>query len=167
MKEGDRVELALHKSKTSGKRERRQVVMEFVMKLDAKRISGIQAFIAEAWRNMRRVGSGICLTELDRQVESQNVRFFGLPKDEVDVITGANEPALEMEGVDLAELRLEKALTGEVFLFFKVTQPLSRGLWNWLYHSEQAETIYAEFGECQQELPMDAGAAKTKTAKVQ
>jgi len=152
----DRVEVALHKSKTSGRREKRQVVMEFFMKLDAKRISSISTFIAEAWKAMRKAGSGVCLTELDRGIDSQNILFFALPSGEVE---------LEMEATDLTDLRLEKSAAGEIFLFFKIAQPMTKTLWNWLFHSEQAEVLYAEFEECQQELLKEEG--KPQTARVQ
>ena len=147
----ERVELGLHKSKTSGRREKRQVSMEFVMPLDGHKVSGTSAFIAVAWKSIKRVSSGICMVELDRMIESQNVRFYGLPKAE----DFAKEETLRFEAVDLVELRLEKMPAGTVALFFKVVQPIGKDLWDWLFAAEQAETLYAEFEECQTDLLSD------------
>lgn len=146
--EEQRVELGLHKSKTSGLREKRKVTMEFGIVLDGQKVSRITTFIAEAWKGMKKVGSGVCLVELERSVDSQNVRFYTLPKDE----DATNEVTLSMEAVDLYELRLEKHQSGTISLFFKVVQPIGKSLWDWLFAAEQAETVYAEFQECQAEL---------------
>ncbi len=157
----ERVELGLHKSKTSGKREKRQVQMEFVMLLDGKKISGIQKFIADAWKDVKRVGGGICMVELDRMVESQNVRFYALPKGE----DFSKEMTLHLDAVDLFLLRLEKHKSGNVALFFSAVQPIGKDLWDWLFAAEQAEVLYAEFEECQTELLKEE--PKAMTAKVQ
>jgi len=154
---GERVQLGLHKSKTSGRREKRQVVMEFMMLLDGKKISGIQTFIADAWKGMRRVGSAQSMVELNREVESQNAKFFTFPKDE-DV---RNEVTLRMEDVKLFDLRLEKIGNGEIVLYFKAVQPIGKNLWDWLFAAEQAEVLYAEFEECQTELLKDEPHAMT------
>jgi hypothetical protein len=162
LREQERVELALHKSKTAGRREKRQVQMEFVMKLDGKKISGIQTFIAEAWKQMKHPGSGVSLTELSRMIESQNVRFYQWPKEE-DL--EHCDSVLTMEAVDLAKLRLEKMPHGEIYLFWTVIQPLGKQLWDWLFHSEQTESLYAEFEECQTELKMTISVEEEKKEK--
>lgn len=157
----ERVELGLHKSKTSGRREKRQVVMEFMMILDGKKISGIQTFIADAWKGMKRVGSAQSLVELNREVESQNVRFYALPKDE-DV---RGEVVMLAEDVNLFDLRLDKLGNGEIVMYFKFVQPIGKNLWDWLFAAEQAEVVYAEFEECQTELLKDEPKAMTATVQ--
>jgi hypothetical protein len=160
---GERVEMALHKSKTTGRREKRHVVMEFAMVLDGQKISGISTFIADAWKGMKRPTSGQCLVELERGVESQTIRFYPLPKGEYGPQT--NEVVLTMEATDLGMLRLEKHKSGQIALFFQVMQPIGKDLWDWLFHSEQSATLYAEFEECQTELLKDE--PKAMTARVQ
>lgn len=144
LQKGKRVELSLHKSKTSGKREKRNVMMEFIMKLDVEKVGEISTYIAEAWKSMRKAGSGVVWVELDRDVESQNIQFMTL-NGEVD---------MEMEDVALSDLKLEKIQGGDVLLHFNAAQPLGKKLWNWLFYAEQSELLFAEFEECQQELEL-------------
>lgn len=150
-----RAELSLYKSRTHGPRAERQVTLELALVVDRLIAAGLPSFLGDAWNSMQP-GSSVCLIELDREVESQNLRFF-------DVADPERPAWIELKEANLAELRLEKQDSGMICLFFKVVRPLTKTLWDWMYHAESTGTLYAEFQECQTELPM----AKAQTARLQ
>jgi hypothetical protein len=103
---------------------------------------------------MRKSGSHASVIELDGEIGSQNVSFYRLPKDKT--------ADFELEGRKLENLRLEK-LGSQIFLYFRIQEMLGKQLWDWIWYAF-LRTIYAEFEECQTELPVDEN-AKSATVK--
>ena len=152
--EEQRVELTVCKVKAGGKTEKRTVSIEFGMLLGLTESQAMPSFLKDAWSSMRKSGSHASVIELDGEIESQNVSFYRLPKDK--------SSDFELEGRKLENLRLEK-LGNQIFLYFRIQEILGKTLWDWLWYAF-LRTIYAEFEECQTELPV--GNDKSKSATV-
>ncbi len=148
--EGLRPEVTICNAKAKGTSDKRTVTVEFGMLVDLSASHGMPGFLKDAWSSMRKSGSHASVIELDGEIESQNVKFYRLPKDKTTDI--------ELAGVRLENLRLEKTST-QIFLYFKVQELLGKQLWDWLWYA-LLRTVYAEFEEGQMEL----SETKSKTA---
>ncbi|MGB7023879.1 MAG: hypothetical protein WBD73_08790 [Candidatus Acidiferrales bacterium] len=143
MTEGTRVELTMVKVKAGGKTNKRTVTLEFGMMVGLTESQAMPSFLKDAWSGMRKSGSHASLIELDGEIESQNLSFYRLPKDKT--------ADFELEGRKLEGLRLEK-LGSQIFLYFRVQELLGKAIWDWIWYAF-LRTVYAEFEECQTELP--------------
>lgn len=152
--EDHRIEVTICNAKAKGSSDKRVASIEFGMLVDLSASAGMPAFLKDAWSSMRKSGSQASVIELEGRIDSQNVRFYRLPKDKtVD---------MELEGVTLESLRLEKTGT-QIFLYFKVQELLGKRLWDWLWYA-LLRTVYAEFEECQTEMHLPE--EKSKSAGV-
>jgi len=133
---------------------RRIASMKFGLQLDAINTVHMPAFIASAWRSMS--DGAVWRAELDRIVESQTIYFLQFLED--------GEVRLELQGVDLTDVRLVKTEDKKIWLFFTVVQEIGAGLWKWI-GLNFAKQIAARFEECQQELPLTEAPAKSKAAR--
>lgn len=152
LNDGQRVELTVCKVKAGGKTEKRTVSIEFGLLVGLSESQSMPNFLKDAWSSMRKSGSHASVIELDGEIESQNVSFYRLPKDK--------SSDFELEGRKLESLRLEK--TGsQIFLYFRIQELLGKALWDWVWYAF-LRTIYAEFEECQTELPVESEDSKAK-----
>jgi hypothetical protein len=144
LKAKERVRLRVAKVRASGSTDERSVTIEFAMALDADTVRHLPKNIQDEYRGMKSPGTGVEGVNFESTIDSQNVRFWRLPKER-----GGEE--FEAENVDLKSLRLERADTKDVFLFFKMKCGMTKRAWDWLWYAFTRE-VFAEFEECQTEL---------------
>jgi hypothetical protein len=144
--DGLRPQVTICNAKAKGTSDKRTVTVELSMFVDLSTSQGMPNFLKDARSSMRKSGSHASVIELDGEIESQNLRFYRLPKDK--------QTDMELSGVKLESLRLEKTRT-QIFLYFKVQELLGKQLWDWLWYA-LLRTVYAEFEEGQMELAAPA-----------
>ena len=142
------------KAKRSGG-DLRTATMEFALQLDGINTKKMPSFIADAWASMRRADSGVILQQIERKIDSQNLQFYATPDDK--------SVRMEIEEVDLFDLRLERTPDKKVFMFFTITQEIGAELWKWIGQTFGREIAVA-FEECQIELKLESEKPKAKTA---
>lgn len=130
----------------------RMVSMEFALQLDEINTKKMPAFVGSAWSSMRKADSGVVRADIERTIESQNLKFSTFPEEE--------KINLEIEDVELHDLRLEKnPMNRKVYLFFTITQVIGAELWDWAGRGLGTE-LAIRFEECQGELELKGKVAK-------
>ncbi len=149
LKEKQRVKLKVQKARAGGNDEKRKISVEFALAIDAEIARSLPKNIQDEYRGMKSAGTGVTTVEFSNKIESQNIRFFRLP-------TKGAELDFDMENADLENLRLERSDAKDVFFVFRVQYSMTKSAWSWLWYSFSRE-VFAEFEECQTELPMEDG----------
>ncbi len=144
LKAKQRVRLGVTKARVGGRLEDRSVTIEFGLQIDPEVAKALPKNIQDEYRGMRSAGTGVGSVEFDSSVDSQNIKIWRLP-------TERGEEDFRMKNVDLKSMALERAPSKDVFLFFKVSHPMSKSVWRWLWYAFQRE-VFAEFEECQTEM---------------
>jgi hypothetical protein len=128
----------------------RMVSMEFALQLDEINTKKMPAFVASAWASMRKADSGVVRADIERTIESQNLKFSPFIEEE--------KVSLELEDVELHDLRLERnPMNRKIYLFFTITQVIGAELWDWAGLALGCE-IAIRFEECQGELALKKAA---------
>lgn len=134
----------MSKVRAGGTTEERKVTIEFALALDADTVKGLPKNIQDEYRGMKSAGTGVNAVEFESTIDSQNIKVWRLPKER-------GQEDFEAENVDLKGLRLERAETKDVFLYFRIQHSMSKRAWDWLWYAFTRE-VFAEFEECQTEL---------------
>jgi hypothetical protein len=130
----------------------RMVSMEFALQLDEINTKKMPAFVTFAWASMREPHSCVVRSDIERTIESQNLYFARYIEDQ--------DVNLEIEGVELHDLRLERnPANRKIYLFFTITQVIGAELWDWAGRGLGCE-LAIRFEECQGELDLKGKAAK-------
>lgn len=154
LSESQRVPLTVVSLKAGGKdSDKRTLTIGFSLAVDLETSAAMPQFLKDAWSAMRKSGSQANVIELKGAVESQNVQFFELAENK--------SAELRITDVSLENLRLEK-IGSRIFLYFTIKEDLGKNIWNWCFYSFM-RTVYAQFIECQAELPVGEE-LKTKAA---
>jgi hypothetical protein len=132
-----------------GSTDKRAITVGFALPLSAEVVRGLPKNVQDEYRGMKSAGTGVTVVEFDSTVDSQNIKFFRLPK--------TREVDFQMQDVDLEDLCLERTDAKDVVLTFKVTLGMTKASWDWIWYAFTRE-IFAEFEECQTELEVKEGA---------
>jgi hypothetical protein len=130
----------------AGKDDERFVKMEFATRIYDGLAGSLPKWMQKGYATAREVANGCVSVGFDREIESQNIMFYSLPKKQ------SKDACFDLEAIDLTDFEIER-IEGTLWLRFSVSTSLTKSLWDFLFRF-YARGVWAEISECQAELPV-------------